>query len=195
MKRRAGFWRAQKRWLEAILAAAIGAAGFPLSSSGAGSQLEWLPAHGLDRAAQLRLEHLRRSRCLPRAGDVLAPVFPGARVVEISWGREKPQCQLRSGWDDQGAVTLLTEANPEEVATWYAGALPLFRRYGEMPQALFINARISDFIWERDYFKYPNVAVRPADPAWLARGYRSEIALNRPAADSYSASANAAGTP
>ncbi|MGE0485119.1 MAG: hypothetical protein AB7Q81_13330 [Gammaproteobacteria bacterium] len=141
----------------------------------------WAPSAGLPDLMQLRLEHLVRSRCVPDTADVAWPVFPGAVLAGVAWGRVAPACRARDGWTDLGGVTLLSRASREEIAAWYAARLDGYSQYQGRRGVLFMDTSIDDFLWDRDYYKYPNVTltVPPAD--WTAAGYRTQIEFNRPA--------------
>ena len=87
----------------------------------------------------------------------------------------------RDGWRDLGGVTLLTTADAATVGAWYGEQLADHTRHLAAQGQLFIRAPVAAFVWDRDYHKYPNVAVLPAPPDWAAAGYRTVIELNRPA--------------
>lgn len=159
-----------------LLAFALGS-----GHAAAGPFAEWAPLTGLDAGSAKAFADLRRSRCLPAADEIAYPVYPGAVVIGVDWGRVAPACLTRDGWADLGGVVLATRDGPAEVAAWYADRLDEHVQYPDARGRLFIRARIEDFLWERDYYKYPNVAVRPPPPAWAAAGYRTVIELNRPA--------------
>ena len=142
---------------------------------------QWAPLTGLSPAAKIRLQHLRESRCLPEAAELALPIYPHAVVIGIDWGRVKPPCNQRDGWRDLGGLTLASADNEAEVAAWYADHLDNFAQYVSARDLLFIQAHIADFLWERDYYKYPNIAIMRARGEWDAAGYRTIIELNRPA--------------
>lgn len=141
----------------------------------------WAPPAGLSELMQLRLEHLVRSRCVPDAGDIAWPVYPGAVLSGVAWGRMAPACEARDGWSDLGGVTLLSRAPREEIAAWYAARLDDYTRYEGSRGVLFMNLASDDFLWDRDYYKYPNIALTAPPAAWAAAGYRTQIEFNRPA--------------
>jgi len=149
---------------------------------------EWAPLDGLDDVAAKRHADHRRSRCLPASDEVVYPVYPGALVLELDWGRVAPGCHTRDGWSDLGGVVLITRDEASRVAAWYADRLDEHAQYSDARGRLFIRARIDAFLWERDYHKYPNVAVRSPPAPWAAAGYRTVIELNRPAPPKESAS-------
>ncbi|MER3394410.1 MAG: hypothetical protein RIA38_05545, partial [Microcella pacifica] len=142
---------------------------------------EWAPLDGLDAESAKAHADQRRSRCLPRADEVAFPAYPGAVIIELDWGRVAPACRERDGWADLGGVVLATRDRPAQVAAWYADRLEAHAQYPDPRGLLFIRAHIASFRWERDYHKYPNVAVREPPAAWAAAGYRTVIELNRPA--------------
>lgn len=144
--------------------------------------LAWAPLAGLDQPSRLRHEHLRRARCLPRGDDVTVPAYPDAVVIDLAWGRTAPACRARKGWQQLGAVALASADPPATVLAWYGERLGDYRRYEAAGRTIFIRAAIDDFLWERDYHKYPNIVVAQAPPPWLDAGYRTTIELNRPAA-------------
>lgn len=141
----------------------------------------WAPLDGLDAETAKAFADHRRSRCMPEAAEVAFPVYPGAVLIALDWGRVAPACHVRDGWSDLGGVVLVTRDDPSAVAAWYADRLPDHVQYPDARGLLFIRASIEAFLWERDYHKYPNVAVRSPAPAWAAAGYRTVIELNRPA--------------
>ncbi|MEQ8660714.1 MAG: hypothetical protein RLW62_07850 [Gammaproteobacteria bacterium] len=148
---------------------------------GARPLAEWAPLDGLDADTARTYADHRRSRCLPDAAEVAFPVYPGAVVIELDWGRVRPACRTRDGWADLGGVVLATRDAPVQVTAWYADRLAEHVQYPAARGVLFIRARIAAFLWERDYYKFPNVAVRPAPPAWATAGYRTVIEFNQPA--------------
>ena len=79
------------------------------------------------------------------------------------------------------AALALVFALPGSAVAAVADRLDQHAQYTDARGRLFIRARIDAFLWERDYHKYPNVAVRPPPPPWAAAGYRTVIELNRPA--------------
>ena len=81
-------------------------AGVSVAAAAAEPVARWAPSDGLDSAARVRHEHLRRSRCLPTGAEVSVPVYPEAQVVDIDWGRMRPACRARSGWHSLGALIL-----------------------------------------------------------------------------------------
>lgn len=168
------------RWLVTgpLFAALLGG---PWLAAQARPLAEWAPLDGLDDVTAKQHADHRRSRCLPASEEVVYPVYPGARIVELDWGRVAPGCLTRDGWSDLGGVVLVTRDDASRVAAWYADRLDEHAQYTDARGRLFIRARIDAFLWERDYHKYPNVAVRPPPPPWAAAGYRTVIELNRPA--------------
>ena len=144
---------------------------------------EWAPVVGLAPEVRTRQIHVRRSRCLPRAAEVAVPVYPLAGIIALDWGRVKPDCRDRSGWSDLGAIRLVSGDDAPTVAAWYAERLSGYAQYRAAPGLLFIARNIENFLWSRDYYKYSNVAIKPADSAWQQAGYKTIIELNRPAPD------------
>jgi len=141
----------------------------------------WAPAAALPEAMHQRFVHHMRSRCVPDGGEVAYPVFPGALLISVDWGRVKPQCIARDGWSDLGGLALVSVADESEIANWYAEHLDDHVQYNADQGRLFVRAQVPEFMWDRDYHKYPNVAIVPAPAAWSAAGYRTLIELNRPA--------------
>lgn len=140
----------------------------------------WAPVDGLDEhTARLHADRIR-ARCVPARERIALPVYPDAVLMDIAWGRVQPQCIPRDGWTELGGVRLLSRDAPGQVGAWYANELDTHTRYTADQGDLFIATPIADFLWTRDYYKYPNVAIRPAPPAWAAAGYRSLIEFNRP---------------
>jgi len=168
-----------RRFLTARLLAVL--LSLPVLAAQARPLAEWAPLDGLDDVTAKRHADHRRSRCLPAREEVVYPVYPGAQVVELDWGRVAPGCITRDGWSDLGGVVLVTRDDPDRVAAWYADRLEEHSQYSDARGRLFIRAHIDAFLWERDYYKYPNVAVRTPPPPWAAAGYRTVIELNRPA--------------
>lgn len=117
---------------------------------------------------------------MPKHDEVVMPVFPGSVVLELDWGRVKPLCLARDGWNDLGAVVLLSKAPVADVEAWYAQQLPEYQIYRDVEGDLLIQADIADFLWDRDYYKYPNIALMQASEQWQASGYATRIELNRP---------------
>ncbi|MCP5200498.1 MAG: hypothetical protein H6977_10835 [Gammaproteobacteria bacterium] len=173
---RAGRFAAACRRGAALLAGVLVATACP-----ARPVAPWASPEGLPELMQLRLEHLVRSRCVPQAKEVAWPVYPGAVLAGVAWGRVKPACVARDGWADLGGVTLLSRASPAEVAAWYAAQLDGYERYEGRRGVLFMDTAIDDFLWDRDYYKYPNIALTVPPPDWAAAGYRTRIEFNRPA--------------
>lgn len=166
----------------ALACAVVLAGGFAGAPAASARPLaEWAPLDGLDAESAKAHADRRRSRCLPRAAEVALPVYPGAVVIGLDWGRVAPACHERDGWADLGGVVLATRDRPAQVAAWYADQLEGHAQYPDERGLLFIRAHIASFLWERDYHKYPNVAVRQPPAAWAAAGYRTVIELNRPA--------------
>ena len=141
----------------------------------------WMPSTGLSELEQKRLEHKKRARCIPETQQVRWPVYPGAVLLDIDWGRMAPECTPRDGWHDLGGLRLLSRDEAGAVRRYYAEQLPAYSRFDDGPETLFIAQPIEDFLWERDYHKHANVAIRPAPPRWAAAGYRVMIEFNRPA--------------
>lgn len=142
---------------------------------------QWAPAAELPEAVHNRFVHHVRSRCVPDQSEVAYPVFPGALLIGVDWGRVKPDCESRDGWSDLGGLALVSTAAEGEVANWYAERLVDHVQYDAAQGHLFIGAQIAEFLWDRDYHKYANVAIVPAPAVWSAAGYRTLIELNRPA--------------
>ncbi len=169
---------ATSRRCAALVACCALAAGFGVAAA---PVAPWAPLAGLSEPAALRLGHLRRARCLPDAAEVALPVYPRAVVIDLGWARTTPTCAPRDGWSSLGAVTLASGDDPLAVAAWYADRLDGYAQYRAAQGLLFIAAEIPDFLWERDYHKYPNVSITRASGEWDAAGYRTVIELNRPA--------------
>ncbi len=142
---------------------------------------EWAPLTGLSPQTQVRVLHLSRSRCLPDLEEIGFPVYPRAYVVAVDWGRVQPDCVLRDGWAELGSVTLVSADDEADVVAWYADRLLDTAQYPSAHGLLFIAAAIENFLWDRDYYKYPNVMVSRVSGEWDAAGYRTRIELNRPA--------------
>jgi hypothetical protein len=151
------------------------------TACGAQPVAPWAPAADLPEAVHARFVHHVRSRCVPDRREVAYPVFPGALLISVDWGRVKPTCVPRDGWSDLGGLALVSVAAEADVANWYAERLVDHVQYDAAPGRLFMRAQIPEFLWDRDYHKHPNVAIVPAPGAWLAAGYRTMIELNRPA--------------
>lgn len=145
------------------------------------ADMRWAPLAGLPQLTRTALVHQQMARCLPQPADVKAPVYPHAVVIDLGWPRTQPECQLRDGWQQLGQVVLISADSRDEVLRWYTEALAGYSSYGDEHGTLFINTQIDDFLWERDYHKHPNVALRPVDDAWREAGYQVRIELNRPA--------------
>ena len=143
---------------------------------------EWAPTVGLAQSARTRLLHTRRSRCLPRADEVTVPLYPQAGIIALEWGRVKPLCKLRQGWPDLGVIRMVSGDDQSTVNAWYADHLPGYAQYQAPQGLLFIAEAIESFLWSRDYHKYPNVAIMPADSVWQAAGYKTLIEIKRPSA-------------
>jgi hypothetical protein len=141
---------------------------------------EWVSLKGLSPEMQLRMDHVRRSRCLPQAGDVSLPLYPRLQLTGVNWGRVKPLCELRDGWNALGAVTFVTVDDVSAVHAWYAERLADFTAYTSPRGLVLIRATIENFLWDRDYYLYPNIAISRADSEWDAAGYRTIITFNRP---------------
>ena len=146
----------------------------------AAPQLQWAPLAGLSKPMKIKLQHLRRSRCLPASDEVTMPVYPAAVAIGLNWGRVKPLCVRRDGWQDLGSLVLATVDDETQVAAWYASNLDTFAQYRSERDLLFIKASIEDFLWKRDYYKYPNISIRRASGEWDSAGYTTIIELNRP---------------
>jgi hypothetical protein len=141
----------------------------------------WADGAGLDPERALSLSHLKRSRCLPQPGDVAVPIYPGAVVVDLAWGRMVPGCRARAGWSQLGAIVLASRDAPHVVAGWYAERLTDHAQGDTDRGRIFLRGEVPTFEFERDYYKHPNVYVREADAPWRAAGYATFIELNRPA--------------
>ncbi|MGR8921812.1 MAG: hypothetical protein ACU85V_19540 [Gammaproteobacteria bacterium] len=151
------------------------------TAAGAAPVGDWAPLAGLSDEARRELAHVRRSRCLPDSREVTFPVYPDAVVVRVDWGRVKPECRRRDGWRELGGVALVSGDDHAAVAAWYAENLVGYYQYPTASGLMFVDAVIPDFLWDRDYYKYPNVSVNQADGQWRIAGYRTLIELNRPA--------------
>ena len=114
-------------------------------------------------------------------GSVVVPVA-AAVVIDLAWGRTAPGCRARKGWQQLGAIGLASADPLATVLAWYVERLGDYRRYESAGRTIFIRATIDDFLWERDYHKYPNIVVAQASAPWADAGYRTTIELNRPAA-------------
>ncbi len=141
----------------------------------------WASATGLETLAGLRFSDLKRARCLPQTADSEIPAYPKASIIGLAWGRQPPDCRLRSGWSELGAIVLATRAGVSEVADWYGKRLDEHTRYDTADGVIFLRGQPTAFNFLRDYYKYPNVYVRKADALWRNAGYTVVIELNRPA--------------
>lgn len=174
-----GWWRRQGIGIGANLIALV----LPLMALpvAAAPPLTWANPNDLSDISALRLSDLIRARCLPDAADFSVPVYPRGAIIDIAWGRQPPDCRLRAGWSQLGAVDLVTRSDVGTVAAWYAERLDDHSRF-ETPQGvLFLRGEPATFNFERDYFKYPNVYIRNADPVWRRAGFVAIIELNSPA--------------
>lgn len=142
---------------------------------------EWAPLEDLSAELRRQVTHFVRSRCVPDRDEVAMPVYPDADLIAIDWGRVKPACVEREGWSDLGGITLVSKDDEERVAAWYAAQLADYRQFQAAPGRLFIRAPVPEFLWDRDYYKHPNIAIMAAPPEWSAAGYQTLIELNRPA--------------
>lgn len=160
--------------LAALLALALpAAAAAPLA--------EWADTKGLEPLAGLRFGDLKRARCLPDTEDSRVPAYPEAAIIGLAWGRQPPDCRLRAGWADLGAIVLATRAEVATVADWYGERLADHARYVTADGVIFLRGQPAAFNFARDYYKYPNVYVRHAEALWRAAGFTVVIELNRPA--------------
>ena len=141
---------------------------------------DWVALEGLSPRLALKMKHLRIARCIPNADDVDLPVYPQASIVSIDWGLVAPDCYIRDGWDELGAITFVSRENEKEVVKWYGVELPHYNRYLGEAGTIFINHEIDAFLWERDYPKFSNITVTAAPNGFRDAGYRSSIELNRP---------------
>ena len=158
----------------------VGAGSILAPLCGAQPVAQWAPAAELPEAMHKRFVHHVRSRCVPDGREVAYPIFPGALLISVDWGRVKPDCESRDGWSDLGGLALVSTAAEDEVANWYAERLVDSTQYNAAQGRLFMRAQIPEFLWDRDYHKHSNVAIVPAPAAWSAAGYRTLIELNRP---------------
>lgn len=172
--------RRSQRWPVALVALIVTASALSAQAR-AEPVAKWAPLEGLSAELRRQLTHFVRSRCVPDRGEVAMPVYPDASLIAIDWGRVKPACVEREGWSDLGGITLVSMADEEQVAAWYAAELVDYRQYQAVQGRLFIRAPVPEFLWDRDYHKHPNIAIMTAPPEWSAAGYRTLIELNRPA--------------
>ena len=148
---------------------------------GAQSNFRWVPLVDLAEEEKLRITHLSRSRCLPNASDVSVPIHPSAVVVDIMWGRVRPTCELRQGWDSLGGVRLVSKKSFQDVLAWYRQHLVGYSWHKAPTGVIFIREEIKDYLWDRDYYKHANISIHPSEDGFLASGYVTEIEINRPA--------------
>lgn len=142
---------------------------------------EWAGGRGLETQAAVRFADMKRARCLPDVADSAVPAYPKSRVIALAWGRQPPDCRLRKGWSQLGAIRLGATDDVERVVDWYAERLREHARFDAPDGVIFLRGQPSDFTFERDYHKYPNVYVRKAEPAWRGAGFATVVELNRPA--------------
>ena len=153
---------------------------FQLGIASAASAIEWVPLNGLSEALKLKMSHMRIARCIPEKSDIDLPIYPDATVISVSWGKVAPECLNRDGWDDLGAIVFASRADKTIVVEWYARELPEYLEYEGTAGTMLIKSEIDNFLWERDYAKYPNITVTLPSDEFLDAGYRTFIELNRP---------------
>ena len=147
---------------------------------GAQSHFRWAPLTGLEETEKVRIAHLARSRCLPKAGDVIVPVFPSTVIVDIMWGRVQPTCELRDGWSSLGGIRLVSKESFEEVVAWYRQHLVGYVPHQAPKGTIFFMEKIQNYLWDRDYYKYGNISILPIEDGFHVAGYVTMIEINRP---------------
>ena len=153
---------------------------FQPGKGSAASAIEWASVNGLSEELRLKMSHMRIARCLPEKSDIDLPIYPDATVISVTWGKVAPECLERDGWEDLGTIVFVSRADKNVIVDWYARELPGYLRYSGAGGTILIKKQIDNFLWERDYAKYPNITVTlPSDGFWDA-GYKSVIELNRP---------------
>ena len=140
----------------------------------------WVPLEGLTDRHIIRMEQLRKSRCLPEKKLSKYPVFPKAFVVGLDWGASAPKCEIRDGWSELGAITFVTKASEKTVIDWYMKHLPSYKAHEFDQGMLLVKETIIDFLWQRDSHKYSNVAIGRPGPEFLKAGYLASIKFHRP---------------
>jgi hypothetical protein len=140
----------------------------------------WVSIEGLSPKAELQIRHLRAARCIPDNSDIDLPIYPDASIISIDWGLVAPSCSQRDGWEELGALVMVSRANKYAVVKWYARELPQYSQYDGEVGTIFINRRIDNFLWERDYAKYSNITIMQSSNDFRDAGYSSFIELNRP---------------
>jgi hypothetical protein len=153
---------------------------FQAGMASAASVIEWVPLNGLSDALKLKMSHMRIARCMPEKSDIDLPIYPDATVVSVAWGKVAPECFDRDGWEDLGAIVFASRADKNVVVEWYTRELPEHLKYEGTAGTILIKREIDNFLWERDYAKYPNVTVTLPSDEFLNAGYRTFIELNRP---------------
>ena len=147
---------------------------------GSKPSFRWAPLEGLEEAEKLRIEHLARSRCLPKASDVSVPVYPSTVLVDIMWGRVQPSCELREGWSSLGGLRLVSKESFEDVVTWYRQHLVGYVPHQAPKGTIFLKGEIQNYLWDRDYYKHRNISILPVEGGFQVAGYVTMIEINRP---------------
>ena len=140
----------------------------------------WVSLEGLTDRHVIRMEQLRKSRCLPEKKLSKYPVFPKAFVVGLDWGALAPKCEIRDGWSELGAITFVTKAPEKTVIDWYMKHLPSYKAHRFDQGTLLVKESIIAFLWQRDVHKYSNVAIGKPAPEFLNAGYLASIKFHRP---------------
>lgn len=146
----------------------------------ASSVIEWVPLNGLSEALKLKMSHMRIARCIPEKSDIDLPIYPDATVISVTWGKVAPECLDRDGWEDLGAIVFASRADKNIVVEWYSRELPEYLEYEGIAGTTLIKSEIDNFLWERDYAKYPNITITLPSDEFLDNGYRTFIEFNRP---------------
>ena len=159
-----------KKWIVIVLLLPISVLSEPIA--------DWASSPKLPPKYKEAIEQFKSIKCIPDSRLVGMPIYINTELFAATFGPEKPECIPTNEWDIYGGVVLASYDSPFTVSNWYRGRLTEYSEFSIEQGNIFVKGVLTEFKWNRDYPKYPNILIMPAKGGIKEGGYETTIELN-----------------